>query len=72
MDRWDHTALLASLTQNLISVVAGAFGGKVKPEGPEAFHPFAQKGTRQGQRITKENFSLLRSIGDAVVNGRIK
>lgn len=72
MDRWDHTALLASLTQNLISVVAGAFGGKVKPEGPEAFHPFHSSAGHATRKVTRENFSILKTIGDAVVNGSRK
>jgi len=72
MERWDHTSLLASLTQNLISVVCGAFGGKVKPEGPEAFHPYRTHDGGTGQRITRENFEMLKNIGDAVVNHGVK
>jgi hypothetical protein len=56
--------------QNLIAVVAGAFGGKVKPEPPDTFHPYRTKEVGTGQKITPENFEMLKSIGDAVVNAR--
>ena len=66
LDRWDHTASMCALTHNLTVIVSG-FGGKSKmtPQTVYDFHPY-RKAPKTGLVLTRENFDILRVIGNAM------
>lgn len=69
---WDHTSSLAALIHNLTTVVI-SIGGKtkVKPKSATELHPYRRK-KRKGLVINRDNFQILRTIGNALVGGRRK
>ena len=73
LSTWDHTALLASLAFNQIVATASANNpkNKLRPRTMLDMHPYRDGGTKVGSgKITAENITVLRDIGNALVRGR--
>ena len=68
--RWDHTAKHLHMLNMLMSMVAALGGGTIKVLNESDFHPYVD-GEQQSNRgkITKENFKVLKMIGDNFVRG---
>jgi len=67
---WDHTSYICSLIYNLQVVTAATVSkrrGRFK--NSSEFNPYRKK-ERKGLKVTSENISVLRMIGDALVGGK--
>lgn len=66
VDRWDHTAVLATSIHNLTTLVANALskGSRAKPVTFDDVHPF-RKAKPKGVRLTARNFQLLKKLAAA-------
>lgn len=66
---WDQTALLASLTHNVMYTASAMFAKpKFQPAGPSHYHPHhlaEPKQQSRGMKITRDNIDVLRQIAGA-------
>lgn len=70
---WDHTSVVAAMLHNLGTIVINALSSKAraKPRRPSDFHPYRKK-VMTGLKVTRDNFNILRTIGNALVGGNRK
>lgn len=80
LDRWDQCTMLASLAQNIVSVICGVVGVHLRPMTPLDFHPYRPGGNPNSSggtsgdtrvRIDKENFDTLKTLGDLIMKKRL-
>lgn len=73
LDSWDHTSTVGALIHNLTTIVIGAVSKRssIKPKSMTDMHPFRTT-KRRGLVITKDNFQVLRTLGNAIVGGKRK
>jgi len=69
LERWDHTATVATLLHNLTCCFVNANSkSRARPREFEYFHPFRKK-KRRGLLVGKKNFQVLRMLGNAIAKG---
>ncbi len=68
LEKWDHTALTASLIHNLSIIVISAVSKKAnaKPKSLMDYHPYRQK-EQQGLKLTPDNIGVLKQVAQGVV-----
>jgi hypothetical protein len=66
LNEWDHTSILTAGIYNLTCAVFNIVSkSRATPRPPSYFHPYRET-KRQGLAITQDNFSTLRSFGNAI------
>jgi len=66
LNEWDHTSVLASGIYNLTCAVINIVSkSKATPRPPSYFHPYRET-KKTGMPITQDNFSALKSFGNAL------
>ena len=70
LEKWDHTATLASLTYNLTTVVINITSkSKIKPRAMTEFHPYREK-KQKGMKINPGNIKALKGIANVLAGNR--
>lgn len=70
---WDHTSVIASFVHNLTAVVINAVhkSARARPKSPQDIHPYRRRIAR-GLKVSRRNFGVLWTVGNALCGGRRK